>query len=191
MVAGVDEVGRGCLAGPVVAAAVILSPKSLFPGLNDSKLLSPSQRLSLAIQIKRRATAVGIGWVASEQIDTHGLTWAVSQAAKTALANMNFNFDAVLLDGAHNYLADSCFVKTVVKGDAICTNIAAASVVAKVARDNYMHIQHYLYPDYGFDKHVGYGTAEHLAALQNGLSPLHRRLFKPVQMQNAGLVRVN
>lgn len=180
IVAGVDEVGRGCLAGPLTVAAVVLPPDVELPGVTDSKLLSQQDRERLAISVKRSALGIGIGWVAPELIDEHGLTWALAQAAKLALSGMRLAYDAVLLDGHHDYLGDDFFVQTVVKGDLVCLNIAAASIVAKVARDNYMRLQHRLYPEYGFDRHVGYGTTAHLAAIKMGLSPLHRRSFAPV-----------
>lgn len=189
---GVDEVGRGCLAGPVVAAAVILPARLKLSGVTDSKLISPSKRRKLAITIKQSALAIGLGWVNAEQIDKYGLTWAVSQAAKRALADMAMSYDAVLLDGSHNYLGNDCFVQTVIRGDSHSLNIASASIIAKVARDNYMHAQHKIYPQYGFNNHVGYGTRQHLAALKYGLSPLHRRLFAPVSIiAAAGGLSVN
>ncbi len=192
IVAGVDEVGRGCLAGPVVAAAVILPPRTLINGVNDSKLLTSSKRRRLAVYIKRRALAVGVGWASPKQIDDQGLTWALRRAAEQALVDLGINFDALQLDGHHNYLGNKYFVQTIIKGDALCQNIAAASIIAKVARDNYMIAQHRLYPDYGFNRHVGYGTPEHLAALKLGLTPLHRRRFAPVaKLALAGGLNVN
>lgn len=180
VVVGIDEVGRGALAGPVTAAAVILPSGIRLTGVNDSKLVTRSERERLAIIIKRKAVAIGIGWTPSAQIDERGLTWAVRQAAQSALVGMRVSYDAVLLDGHHNYLGGHCVVETVIKGDSLCLNIAAASIVAKVARDNYMRLQHRLYPEYGFDRHVGYGTPEHLLALQGGLTPIHRRRFAPI-----------
>jgi ribonuclease HII len=188
VVVGIDEVGRGCLAGPVVAAAVILPPRTRIYGVTDSKLLAPAMRRMLAIDIKRRALAVGVGWTGSKLIDAMGLTWALRRAAELALADLGMAYEAVLLDGHHNYLGSKYFVKTVVKGDRLSQSIAAASIIAKVARDNYMSAQHQLYPQYGFNQHVGYGTPRHLAALELGLSPLHRRRFAPVRtMLAAGL----
>lgn len=180
VVAGVDEVGRGCLAGPVVCAAVILPRDIDLLGVTDSKLLSRTKRAQLAQNIKSMALGIGIGWVSASAIDQNGLTWSVAQAARLALSDTNMSFDAVLLDGHHNFLGDDIVVQTVVKGDSLCLNIAAASIIAKVARDNYMRLQHRQYPDYGFDRHVGYGTAEHLTAIKQRLSPLHRRSFSPV-----------
>jgi ribonuclease HII len=186
LVAGIDEVGRGCWAGPVVAAAVILPDGCRLPGIHDSKLLSPAQRAIGARLVKRRALAVGIGWVTVREIDANGLTWAVRQSGLRALESMSHSYDAVLLDGNHNYLKDICRSQTIIKGDRLSLQIAAASVVAKVARDQYMTLQHQRYPEYGFALNKGYGTPYHAAAVRNHLSPLHRRLFKPVQLAAAG-----
>ena len=186
LVAGIDEVGRGCWAGPVVAAAVVLPDGCRLPGVHDSKLLSPEQRAAGARLIKRRATAIGIGWVSVAEIDAHGLTWAVQQSGLRALYDMRFPYHAVLLDGNHNYLRDLFVSQTIIKGDQLSLQIAAASVVAKVARDNYMTLQHKLYPEYDFASNKGYGTPHHAAAVRQALSPIHRRLFKPVQLAAAG-----
>jgi ribonuclease HII len=186
LVAGIDEVGRGCWAGPVVAAAVILRPRERLAGVTDSKLLSHARRVELDRLIKRRALAVGVGWVAANDIDVHGLTWAVCQSGLRALEELRHPYDAVLLDGNHNYLRDHCHSETIIKGDQLSYSIAAASIVAKVARDHYMMLQHKLYPEYDFASNKGYGTPWHARAVENGLSPLHRRLFKPVQLAAAG-----
>lgn len=186
LVAGIDEVGRGCWAGPVVAAAVILRPRERLAGVTDSKLLTHSRRVELARLIKRRALAVGIGWVPAADIDEHGLTWAVCQSGLRALAAMRHPYDAVLLDGNHNYLRDHCHAEAVIKGDQLSFSVAAASIVAKVSRDHYMILQHKLYPEYDFAGNKGYGTPAHARAVQTAVSPLHRRLFKPVQLAAAG-----
>lgn len=186
MVAGVDEVGRGCLAGPVTVAAVVLPPGVRLPGLTDSKLLSRKQRQQLDVEIKRRAVGIGIGWSSPVEIDEQGLTWAVRQAAIRALEALGCDCRAVLLDGHHNYLGDYCHVRTLIKADSRVLSVAAASVVAKVARDNYMRLQHRLYSGYGFNLNVGYGTPKHLEALKNGLTPLHRRRFRPVALKIDG-----
>ena len=186
LVAGIDEVGRGCWAGPVVAAAVVLRPRERLAGVTDSKLLTHARRVELSRLIKRRALAVGVGWVAAADMDEHGLTWAVCQSGLRALAGMRHHYDAVLLDGNHNYLKDHCHSQTIIKGDQLSYSIAAASIVAKVARDHYMMLQHKLYPEYDFASNKGYGTPNHARAVEAGLSPLHRRLFKPVQLAAAG-----
>ncbi len=184
VVAGVDEVGRGSLAGPVTAAAVILEPGVKIRGANDSKLLDPATREELAAKIKTSAIAVGVGWASHEEIDQYGLTWAVRASGIRALADMGHPYDAVLLDGNHNYLKDHCYAETVVKGDQLCLNVACASIVAKVARDNYMKQMHEIYPKFGWLTNVGYATAAHLEAMKADLSPLHRRLFTPVARLN-------
>ncbi|HSH31179.1 MAG TPA: ribonuclease HII [Candidatus Saccharimonadales bacterium] len=188
VVAGVDEVGRGSLAGPVVAAAVVLPPRLKLPGVRDSKLLSRRQREAVAVTIKRFALAVGIGWSSPAEIDQNGLTWAVCQSGQRALADLGLNYDAVILDGKHNYLKDYCYSEAIIAADSLCLNVAAASIVAKVARDNYMRRQHQLFPEFNFHANVGYGTPSHLRAIKNGLSPLHRRLFAPIRLREAAHV---
>ncbi|HEY2004428.1 MAG TPA: ribonuclease HII [Candidatus Saccharimonadia bacterium] len=186
LVAGIDEVGRGCWAGPVVAAAVVLPDSCRLPGVHDSKLLTAAQRTACARLIKHRALAVGIGWVSVAEIDAHGLSWAVQQSGLRALYGLRYPYHAILLDGNHNYLRELFVSQAIIKGDQLSLQIAAASVVAKVARDNYMILQHKLYPEYDFASNKGYGTPHHAAAVRERLSPLHRRLFKPVQLAAAG-----
>jgi ribonuclease HII len=181
LVAGVDEVGRGALAGPVVAAAVILAPGTDLPAVRDSKLVRLAERERLAIEIKCRAVAVGIGWATAGEIDERGLTWAVAASGKRALEDMNMAYDAVILDGNHNYLNDYCISEAIIKADSLCLSVAAASIVAKVARDNVMNLYHQLYPQFGFNQNVGYGTALHMSQLRNGISSLHRRSFAPIK----------
>jgi ribonuclease HII len=188
LVAGIDEVGRGCWAGPVVAAAVVLPARVRLPGVHDSKLLSPERRRECARLIKRRATAVGLGWASVPEIDAHGLTWAVQQSGLRALYDLRHPYHTVLLDGNHNYLRELCLAQAIIKGDQLSLEIAAASVIAKVARDSYMTLQHKLFPEYHFHENKGYGTPHHARAVQLGLSPLHRRLFKPVQLAAAGFM---
>jgi ribonuclease HII len=180
LVAGIDEVGRGCWAGPVVAASVILPPRLRLPGVTDSKLLSHPRRVELARLIKRRAVAVGIGWVSAADIDAHGLTWAVRQSGLRALERMQHSYDAVLLDGNHNYLRDICPAQAIIKGDQLSLQVAAASIVAKVARDYYMTRLARALPGYGFELHKGYGTPAHRRALAElGPSPCHRQSWAP------------
>lgn len=181
LVAGVDEVGRGALAGPVVAAAVILPHNAKLPGARDSKLLTRLQRQQLSIRIKALASQIGLGWSSPSEVDAHGLSWAVQQSGLRALEALE-HVHAVLLDGNFNYLRDHYQTTTIIKGDNCCLNIAAASIVAKEVRDRYMVRLHRLYPQYGFDTNVGYGTRRHLDGLDGGLSPLHRRSFAPVRM---------
>lgn len=182
VVAGVDEVGRGCWAGPVVAAAVVLHPRLRLAGVHDSKLLTHRRRVEIARLIRRHALAVGIGWVSAPDVDEHGLTQAVRRAGVRALAAMNCPYDAVLLDGKHNYLSEHCQAQTIIKGDQLSLSIAAASIIAKVARDHYMTALAASLPSYGFELHKGYGTSFHRAALaQLGPTPQHRRSWAPLQ----------
>jgi ribonuclease HII len=184
VVAGVDEVGRGALAGPVVAAAVILPAGVDLDGVRDSKQLSLLQRHKAADLIRRSAVAIGIGWSGHDEIDQQGLSWAVCASGQRALAGLGTDYDAVLLDGQHNYLRDYCYTETLIKADALSVSVAAASIIAKVARDNYMQLMHQLYPQYGFDNNVGYGTMQHLEALLSTWSPIHRQSFAPLKARN-------
>lgn len=178
VIVGIDEVGRGCWAGPVVAGAVIL--KESIEGLTDSKLLSKKRRLALAAQIHASAT-VGLGWVEAGLIDEIGLTAAVGLAMERALEEIVADYDQVIIDGNHNFLAHNRRASALVKADLTVPAVSAASIVAKVARDAYMLDIAADYKDYGFDKHVGYGTAMHLERLKlHGVSELHRRSFAPV-----------
>ena len=182
MVVGIDEVGRGAWAGPVVAAAVILPFGLQIDRLADSKLIKEWVRVELDRIIRAQAIAVGIGWVSPLEVDEHGLSWAVRQSGLRALATIETDYEAILLDGKHNYLADDVRSTVIIKGDALVTPIAAASVVAKVARDNYMAALARLSPAYGFEAHKGYGTALHRQALtMSGVSLHHRRTYRPLQ----------
>ena len=180
---GIDEVGRGAWAGPVVAAAVILPPELIIEGLADSKLLTPAQRKGLNRQIRRYAQATGIGWVAPTEVDVHGLSWAVRQSGLRALIALNVPDEAIIiLDGRHNYLADAYTSETYIKGDATIVPVAAASVVAKVARDSYMMALSRRTPGYSFELHKGYGTRAHQKALaQLGASVEHRHSYAPLR----------
>jgi ribonuclease HII len=186
LVAGIDEVGRGCWAGPVTAAAVVLPDGVRLPGVHDSKLLSPEKRTECDRLIKRRALAIGLGWASVAEIDEYGLTWAVRQSGLRALYDLRYPYHVVLLDGNHNYVKELFNSEAIVKGDQLSLQIAAASIIAKVARDRYMTLQHQLYPEYDFASNKGYGTPAHAAAVRLALTPLHRRLFKPVQLAAAG-----
>ena len=178
-VIGVDEVGRGCWAGPLVAAAVRLNCP--VEGLRDSKILSAKRRAELARLIDHSAS-VGIGWVSAHEIDEHGITWSVQQAMMRAIEQISIDDSSVIVDGNINYLQTVPKSVAVVKADDTVPAVSAASIVAKVARDTYMQQIARTYPDYGFEHHVGYGTAQHKAGLQRaGLTPLHRRSFRPVR----------
>ena len=177
IICGVDEAGRGPLAGPVCAAAVIL-PKDLeIPGLNDSKKLTDKKRRELMPIIKEQALAYGIAFASHEEIDRINILQATFLAMERALAQLNIKPDLALIDG--NRQKDfGINVETVVKGDSRSANIAAASVLAKVTRDNYMEEMAKAYPGYGFEIHKGYGTKAHYEALRNlGPSPIHRMTF--------------
>ncbi|HWB39595.1 MAG TPA: ribonuclease HII [Candidatus Saccharimonadales bacterium] len=180
VIVGIDEVGRGCWAGPLVAAAVILNEP--IDGLKDSKLLSAARREELALLINLQAASVGLGWVDAATIDRVGITTAVKWAMEQALEQIKAEYDEVIIDGQFNFLSDKPKTKAVVKADATLPAASAASIVAKVARDKYMVDMAGLYPNYGFDRHVGYGTALHLDRLKkHGISKLHRQSFKPIK----------
>ena len=174
---GVDEAGRGPLAGPVYAAAVILPRHLEIPGLTDSKKLSDKKRRELFPVIQEQATAFGIGFVSEEEIDEINILQATFLAMKRALAQLPIRPDLALIDG--NRETDFGIpVKTVVKGDSLSANIAAASILAKVSRDDYMLRLAEAYPQYGFDIHKGYGTKAHYQALREfGPSDVHRKTF--------------
>jgi ribonuclease HII len=178
-VAGVDEVGRGCLAGPVVAAAVVLDPDAHVAGLADSKLVPPEEREALAGVIRVRALAWAVAVVEAAEIDRLNIHRASLQAMRDAVGAIAPLPDAVLVDGFR--IPDLAIPQRgIVKGDRRCAAIAAASIVAKVARDRLMLDLHALDPRYGFDRHKGYATAEHLDAVgRYGYSAAHRRTFRP------------
>ena len=177
VICGVDEAGRGPLAGPVCAAAVILPPHLRIPGLNDSKKLSDKRRRELFPMICDQALAYGIAFATEQEIDEINIMHATFLAMERALTQLKIRPDLVLIDG--NRQKDFGLpVKTVVKGDSLSANIAAASVLAKVTRDDFMVRQAEQFPEYGFEIHKGYGTKAHYAALeQYGACPIHRKTF--------------
>lgn len=178
-IAGVDEAGRGPLAGPVVAAAVILPENCILEGVNDSKKLSPRQREMVLKRILENAVDVSIGEVLPEEIDRINILQASWQAMRKALSGLKTHPDYVLVDGWA--IPGVPNQKGVVKGDAKCISIAAASIVAKVTRDKIMEELDKHWPVYGFAKHKGYPTKQHLEALNlYGPCPIHRKSFKPV-----------
>ena len=177
VICGVDEAGRGPLAGPVCAAAVILPPQLEIPGLTDSKKLSDKRRRELYPVIKEQALAYGIAFASHEEIDEINILQATFLAMERALAQLQLRPDLALIDG--NREKDFGLpVKTVVKGDSLSANIAAASVLAKVTRDDLMDTLSEEYPQYGFAVHKGYGTKAHYEALTEfGPCPIHRMSF--------------
>ena len=177
IICGVDEAGRGPLAGPVCAAAVILPRGLEIPGLTDSKKLTDQKRRELFPIIKEQAIAYGIGLASHEEIDEINILQATFLAMERALAQLSVRPDIALIDG--NRAKDFGLpVRTVVKGDSLSANIAAASILAKVTRDDLMLRLAEQYPEYGFEVHKGYGTKAHYDALRAyGASPIHRRTF--------------
>ena len=180
LVAGVDEVGRGPLAGPVVAAAVILDPDHLPDGLNDSKKLTASVRERLFTEIMRHAH-VAIASIPAERIDAINIRQATFEAMAGAVNGLAVRADFALIDG-RDVPPLPCPAEALIGGDRRSLSIAAASIIAKVTRDRMMTLLAQTYPDYGFEKHMGYGTAKHLKALDlHGPTPLHRMSFAPLK----------
>lgn len=178
-IAGVDEVGRGCLFGPVYAAAVVLNPDRPVRGLRDSKQIPPERRTALAEQIHRQAVAVAIGTATVDEIDCLNILQATRLAMARAVSQLSPAADHLLLDAVT--LDVDVPQQAHIRGDARIACIAAASIVAKVARDVYVAGLEDVYPGYGLARHKGYGTAEHLRALAvQGPTPEHRRSFAPV-----------
>ena len=183
--AGVDEAGRGPLMGPVVAAAVILDDLNPIKGLADSKKLSPLRREKLYDEIRAKALCCSVALATVEEIDTLNILQATLLAMKRAVEGLRLKPHKVLVDG--NRLPTlGILAEAIVKGDALVPVISAASIIAKVYRDRWCDDYHLQYPQYGFARHKGYGTAAHLAALrEHGACPQHRRSFAPV----AGVLR--
>ena len=185
-VAGVDEAGRGPLAGPVVAGAVILDPARPIPGITDSKALSAARRTALAAEIRAHSLAWGLGWADAAEIDALNVLEATFLAMRRALQALRSAPAHVIVDGNRcprlAGLPFECSVEAIVKGDAKVVCVGAASILAKTARDEYMVAADRLYPGYGFAGHKGYGTAVHMANLRRlGPCPLHRRSYAPVE----------
>ncbi|MEK7599956.1 MAG: ribonuclease HII [Patescibacteria group bacterium] len=187
IIVGIDEVGRGCWAGPVVAGAVALNSDFIVPAgagwkLGDSKLLSKKQRELTNEGLRALGVKIGLGWVDAATVDKVGITTAVKMAMEQALQQIKTDYDEVIIDGNLNFLSDQPKTRALVKADASTPAVSAASIVAKVARDNYMAEAIDKYPDYGFEQHVGYGTALHLEKLKlHGITDLHRKSFKPIK----------
>jgi len=180
-----DEVGRGCWAGPLVAAAVLM-PAGLAPEpgtkIADSKKLSKKQREIADLWIRRNALAIGVGWVSPAEIDELGLTEGVRLAMSRALDEIKEDYDELIIDGNINYFANNPKAQAIVKADSTVPTVSVASIVAKVARDNYMANLPAKYAGYSFAAHVGYGTAAHIAALKElGICDIHRLSYKPIK----------
>lgn len=186
-IAGVDEVGRGPLAGPVMAAAVILPPTGRFTGITDSKALSARQRAICYDLIQSQAIAIGIGLVEAGEIDQINILQAARKAMEMAVARLDPQPDYLLVDGI-TPLDTAISQKTMVRGDSRSISVAAASIIAKVCRDALMDEYHKCYPMYNFAQNKGYGTREHrLAIKKHGCCPIHRRSFRGVKEHVGGL----
>jgi ribonuclease HII len=182
LICGVDEAGRGPLAGPVYAAAVILDPAVIIAGLADSKVLKPETRERLAAEIRTHATAWAVGSASVDEIDRINILQASLLAMRRAVEALHVLPDEVLVDG-DKVPTLTIAARAIVRGDATVAEISAASILAKTARDAEMVALHQRYPQYRFDQHKGYSTPAHLAALQrHGACPVHRRSFAPVRM---------
>ncbi len=186
MVAGIDEAGRGPLAGPVVAAAVVLDPARPIAGLRDSKKLSASRRTLLAVEIRRCALSYAVAWADPAEIDELNIMRATMLAMRRATLGLHIRPAHLQIDG--NRCPDfagtglNCSSEALIGGDDLVPAISAASILAKVARDGFMARQHQIYPQYNFASHKGYPTAEHRQALKrHGACPLHRVSFEPVR----------
>lgn len=183
MILGIDEVGRGAWAGPLVIGAVIMGDCSIN-GLTDSKLLSPKKRKNIALEIKESSLAYGLGWVNPEEIDKYGISKSLEIGALRAIEQIKYPFSEVIIDGNYNFLSswsNSHLVTTIKKADQLIPSVSAASVIAKVARDEYMQDLDVANPNYGFRSNVGYGTKLHQDGIKTiGISGFHRKTFLPI-----------
>ncbi|MDB5162882.1 MAG: putative Ribonuclease [Candidatus Saccharibacteria bacterium] len=183
MILGIDEVGRGPWAGPLVVGAVVLG-EAKVTGLTDSKKLSAKRREQLDIMIRQQATGWGLGWVHANELDQLGLAESLRVATIRAVEAVKAPYHEIIIDGTINFLKETSkgkYVTTLAKADLLVPSVSAASIIAKVARDAFMAEQAVQYPGYGFEKHVGYGTASHRSALDTlGVTPLHRTSFAPI-----------
>ena len=183
MILGIDEVGRGPWAGPLVVGAVVLGGQTI-DGLTDSKKLSKKRRDELNVLIREQAAGYALGWVTSQEIDEVGLSEALRLATRRAVEQIKTSYHEIIIDGTVNFLADTTkgqYVTTMKKADLLVPSVSAASIIAKVARDNYMAEQDVVYEGYKFGSHAGYGTAAHRAAIEKlGVTPLHRLSFAPL-----------
>ena len=193
MILGIDEVGRGPWAGPLVVGAVVLGGTEI-DGLTDSKKLSKKRRNELDVLIRKHASSFGLGWVAASEIDSIGLSEALRLATRRAVEGVSATYHEIIIDGTINFLDGTNkgdYVTTMAKADLLVPSVSAASIIAKVARDNYMAEQDAVHEGYGFGSHVGYGTAAHRAAIERlGVTPLHRLSFAPLhKYQTSSIVR--
>lgn len=181
-IVGLDEAGRGSWAGPLVAAAIILPKNSNIKGVKDSKLLSVKKRGELSQKIRKQALDVGIGEVSPSEIDNLGLSKAGQLAFKRAIENLKKKPDFILVDAFLLSKEIKISSRSIIKGDTICYSIASASIVAKVFRDEIMINYSKKYPEYGFEKHKGYGTKTHQRNLKkHGITDIHRKSYKPIK----------
>ena len=179
-IAGVDEAGRGPLAGPVVAAAVILKKGATFTYVNDSKQLTEKQRELALIEIKENALAIGIGICSVDEIDLINIYRASREAMISAIRQLKIKPDFLLIDAMPMEI--DIPLLSIIKGDTLSVSIAAASIVAKTTRDGYMIEMDKLFPQYGFKQHKGYGTKEHIEAINTyGITPIHRKTYEPIK----------
>ncbi len=179
-ITGIDEVGRGPLAGPVVASAVILQPDFYLPGIDDSKKLTETKREKFYEIIKEKAVSIGVGVIDNDEIDRLNIYGATKKAMLMAIKQLNPQPDFLLLDAVK--LDTPYASESLIKGDSLSVSIAAASIVAKVTRDRMLKEYDALYPGYGFANNAGYGTKEHLEGLKKyGITPIHRRTFAPIK----------
>lgn len=181
-IAGTDEAGRGPLAGPVVAAAVILKKGAVIPGVDDSKKLSDKKRRALIDTIKSQAVAIGIGIVSPQEIDQINIYRAAKTAMISAIKALKVKPEYILADAMMLEEELGIPTESIIKGDQKSASIAAASIVAKVTRDEYMIEMDKVFPQYGFKKHMGYPTKAHIEAIeQYGICPIHRKTFEPIK----------
>lgn len=183
MILGIDEVGRGPWAGPLVVGAVVLGDAEI-DGLTDSKKLSRKRREELDVIIREQCSGFGLGWVDAKLLDQIGLSQALCLATKQAFSQIKTFYDEIVIDGTVNFLRNTNkaqYVTTMKKADLLVPSVSAASIIAKVARDNFMTKQDDIYPGYNFKQHVGYGTLAHRQAIEKlGVTPLHRLSFAPI-----------
>ena len=177
-ICGIDEAGRGPLAGPVVVASVIMPADSMIEGVNDSKKITEKKREKIYDQILEEAISYGVAIIGQDEIDEINILNATKKGLTVSLKELSQKPDLILVDALNGIDTMGIPYDSIIKGDAKCYSIAAASIIAKVTRDRIMREWDNIYPEYGFEKHKGYGTAAHIAAIrENGLCPIHRRSF--------------